>query len=70
MNAIQRAVLRWLPKDGDYLPICGKFYRGRVWTGAGPLEAVYPRWFVALCRAEGAIYLALYKLCGRDYRGA
>lgn len=48
-----------LPRLNDRLPICGRFYRDRLWTGCGPLP--YPLWFIALCRLEGWVILRLYR---------
>jgi hypothetical protein len=64
MNRLQAAIAKRLPWDGDILPICGHFYRDRIWVGAGPIENLYPRWFWWCCRAEAWIYKTIYRMCG------
>ena len=64
MERLKRAILRRLPDNGGPLPVCGRFYRDRVWIGYETLESVYPPWFVRCCRAEAWVWTTVWRLCG------
>lgn len=48
-----------LPRIGDRLPICGRFYGNVYWTGYSPPP--YPAWFMMLCRLECSVIKFLYR---------
>lgn len=48
-----------LPRLGDRLPFCGKFYRNVPWTGLPPCP--YPAWFMLMCRLECSVIKFLYR---------